>query len=77
MRDNRGFYGDSFQDKEMDWEVTFQDEREDDYCIRLNFRLSQGFRGHPGVEEIIVQRTWSVRSRHIVVPPLRSGGSSR
>ena len=73
-RDNQDFYGRRYRRRELAWDVLGQEEREDAYHIRLSYQPARGFRGDPGVEQFIIERSGAVQSRRIVSEPRRRGG---
>ena len=68
-RDNTGFYGAEYAEVRLVWEVLSQDEGEDFYDIKLSFRPSGRYRGEPGVEQFIFDKTGELRVRQILDEP--------
>ena len=76
-RDNRDFYGSAYSKINLVWEVISQDEGEDYYDIRLSFRPAGRFRGEPGVEQFIIDKTGSIEIRQILDEPTGLGQPRR
>ena len=76
-RDNRGFYGRAYAGLTLAWEVTSQEEGqeegEDYYDIRLSFRPAGRFQGQPGTEQFIIGKTGSIELRQILGEPTGMG----
>ena len=72
-QDNTDFYGSAYSRINLVWEVISQDEGEDYYDIRLSFRPAGRFRGDPGVEQFIIDKTGSIEIRQILDEPTRMG----
>ena len=68
-RDNTEFYGPRYARVSLVWEVTSQEEGEDFYDIRLSFRPAGRFRGEPGVEQFIIDKTGDIQLRQILDEP--------
>ena len=68
-RDNTDFYGPTYGGVNLVWEITSQEEGEDFYDIRLSFRPAGRFRGEPGVEQLIIDKTGNVQLRQILDEP--------
>ena len=68
-RDNRAFYGGSFAELDLVWEVIGQDESDDNYEIRLTFRPAGEFRGRLGLERFTFDKTGELRLRSLVRRP--------
>ena len=75
-RDNTDFYGRTYGGVNLVWEVTSQEEGEDFYDIRLSFRPAGRFRGEPGVEQLIIDKTGNVQLRQILDEPSGIGRPS-
>ena len=75
-RDNTDFYGANYSRVNLVWEVTSQEEGEDFYDIRLSFRPAGHFRGEPGVEQLIIDKTGNVQLRQILDEPSDLGQPS-
>ena len=60
-RDNQEFYvdilGPTYSGVNLVWELLSQEQNEDYYEIRLSFRPAGRFRGEPGVEHFIIDKT--------------------
>ena len=72
-RDNTEFYGPRYARVNLVWEVTSQEEGEDFYDIRLSFRPAGRFRGEPGVEQLIIDKTGNIQLRQILDEPSDMG----
>ena len=68
-RDNSGFYGSAYARVSLVWEVLSQEEGEDFYDIRLSFRPAGRFRGDPGIEQLIIDKTGAVQLRQVLDEP--------
>lgn len=68
-RDNFDFYGPSYDGVTLVWEVIGTEESEDNYDVRLSFRPSGRFRGEPGVEQLIFDKTGALRIRQLLDEP--------
>ena len=68
-RDNTDFYGTRYARVTLVWEVTSQEEGEDFYDIRLSFRPAGRFRGDPGIEQLIIDKTGNIQLRQILDEP--------
>ena len=75
-RDNTDFYGPTYRGVNLVWEITSQEDGEDFYDIRLSFRPAGRFRGEPGVEQLIIDKTGSVQLRQILDEPSDLGQPS-
>ncbi len=73
-RDNQDFYGRRYRKRALAWEVLAQEEREDAYYIRLSYQPARGFRGDPGVEAFIIDKSGPIQSRRVLSDPQRKGG---
>ena len=76
-RDNRDFYGPAYSRINLVWEVFSQEEGEDYYDVRLSFRPSGRFRGDPGVEQFIIDKTGSIEIRQLLDEPSSLGQPAR
>ena len=76
-RDNKDFYGPAYSRINLVWEVISQEEGEDYYDVRLSFRPSGRFRGEPGVEQFIIDKTGSIEIHQILDEPTGLGQPSR
>ena len=76
-RDNQDFYGPAYSRINLVWEVTSQEEGEDYYDVRLSFRPSGRFRGEPGVEQFIIDKTGSIEIRQVLDEPSSLGQPAR
>ena len=76
-RDNTGFYGPSYARVTLVWEIINQEETEDYYDFRLSFRPAGRFRGEPGVEQLIIDKTGNIQLRQILDEPSDLGGTAR
>jgi len=72
-RDNTDFYGPSYAGVRLVWEVLSTEESDDYYDIRLSFRPSGRYRGEPGVELFIYDKTGGLRVRQILDEPTALG----
>ena len=72
-RDNTDFYGPSYAGVRLVWEVLSTEETDDYYDIRLKFRPAGRFRGEPGVEQFIFDKTGSLRIRQMLDEPTGLG----
>ncbi len=70
-RDNTDFYGPRYSGAALVWEVISEEQSEDYYDIRLSFRPAGRFRGRPGVEQFIIDKTGSIEVRQILDEPSR------
>ena len=68
-RDNTDFYGPRYARVTLVWEVTSQEAGEDFYDIRLSFRPAGRFRGDPGIEQLIIDKTGNIQLRQILDEP--------
>ena len=68
-RDHTEFYGRRYARLTLVWEVISQEETEDYYDIRLSFRPAGRFRGEPGVEQFIIDKTGAIELRQILDEP--------
>ena len=76
-RDNRNFYGRRYRRRELVWEVISQQESEDYYDIKLAYRPAGRFRGEPGAEQFIIDKTGDIRVRQILEEPSELGQPGR
>ena len=76
-RDNTDFYGPAYSRVTLVFEVVSQEEGEDYYDIRLSFRPSGRFRGEPGLEHFIIDKTGNIQVRQILDEPSTLGGPAR
>ena len=76
-RGDTAFYGRAYAGTNLVWEVTGEEEDEDFYDIRLSFRPSGRFRGEPGVEQFIIDKTGAVQIRQILDEPTGFSGPAR
>ena len=67
--EDRSFYGPRYGSRDLVWEVTSAQETEDYYDIKVFFRPATGFRGDPGLEEPIIDKTGVVAMRQILNQP--------
>ena len=72
-RDNTDFYGPAYSRINLVWEVISQEEGEDYYDIKLSFRPAGRFRGDPGIEQFIIDKTGSIEIRQILDEPTGMG----
>ena len=72
-RDNTGFYGPAYAGVRLVWEVVSAQESDDYYDIRLSFRPSGRYRGDPGVEQLIFDKTGDLRVRQMLDEPTELG----
>ena len=72
-RDNTDFYGPRYARVTLVWEVTSQEAGEDFYDIRLSFRPAGRFRGDPGIEQLIIDKTGNIQLRQILDEPSELG----
>ena len=68
-RDHTEFYGRRYGRLTLAWEVISQEESEDYYDIRLSFRPAGRYRGEPGVEQFIIDKTGAIELRQILDEP--------
>ena len=68
-QENPDFYGPAYSGVRLAWEVTSQEEGEDFYDIRLSFRPAGRFRGEPGVEQFIIDKTGDIQVHQILDEP--------
>jgi len=68
-RDNRDFYGSTYSQGDLVWEVVRQEESEDYYDIRLSYRPASGFVGKPGIEQFTIDKTGPITLRQILSHP--------
>ena len=76
-RDNTDFYGPAYSGVNLVSEVVSQEEGEEYYDIRLSFRPAGRFRGEPGVEQFIIDKTGDIQVRQILDEPSTLGRSAR
>ena len=67
-QDNRDFYG-RFAKRELVWEELTAEESEDYYRVRLSYRPARWFRGQPGVELFVIDKTGPIELRQILSEP--------
>ena len=68
-RDNPEFYGERYSGIRLVWEVTSEEDWDDFYEIRLSFRPAGRFRGEPGVEQLIIDKTGNIEIRQMQDEP--------
>ena len=68
-RDNTEFYGSTYDGVRLVWEVLSAEDGEDYYEIKLSFRPSGRFRGEPGIEQLIFDKTGALRMRQMLDEP--------
>ena len=68
-RDNPAFYGARYSGTNLVWEVDSQEEGDDYYEIHLSFRPAGRFRGEPGKEQFIIDKSGDVRVRQLLDEP--------
>ena len=68
-RDEPGDYGRRLSGVQMVWEVISSEEGEDYYQIRLSYRPAGRFRGRPGLEQFIIDKSGDIRIRQILDEP--------
>ncbi|MCI0794520.1 MAG: hypothetical protein J4O03_13745, partial [Chloroflexi bacterium] len=68
-RDNAGFYGPGYANRELVWDELSAEEGEDYYRIRLSYRPVRGFRGKPGVELLAIDKSGPIALRQILSEP--------
>ena len=76
-RDHADLYGPSYVGVRLAWEVISAEEGEDYYDIRLSFRPSGRYRGEPGEEQLIFEKTGELRVRQILDEPSELGRPAR
>ena len=76
-RDHADFYGPSYVGVRLAWEVISAEEGEDYYDIRLSFRPSGRYRGEPGEDQLIFEKTGELRVRQILDEPSELGQPAR
>ena len=76
-RDNTDFYGPAYSGVNLVSEVVSQEEGEDYYDIRLSFRPAGRFRGEPGLEQFIIDKTGDIQVRQILDEPSTLAGPAR
>ena len=74
-RDNTDFYGPEYQGVRLVWEVVSTEETDDYYEIRLSFRPAGRYRGEPGIEQFIFDKTGDLRVRQLFDEPLAATGT--
>ena len=65
-RDHTDFYGPRYAGVRLAWEVLSTEESEDYYDIRLSFRPVDRFRGEPGLEHFIFDKTGELQMRQVL-----------
>lgn len=73
-RDHPDFYGTQYQGVRFVWEMLSAQETEDYYEVRLSFRPAGRYRGEPGVEQLIFDKTGELRVRQLLDEPAPSPG---
>lgn len=68
-RDNRDFYPSVYAGIRLIWEVLVAEESEDYYDIRLSFKPGGGFRGNPGIEQLVFDKTGELQLRQLLEEP--------
>ena len=68
-RDNADFYGPAYANINLVLEVVSEEEGEDYYDIRLSFRPAGRFRGDPGLEQFIIDKTGNIEIRQVLDEP--------
>lgn len=71
--ENPDFYGPAYSGINLVREVTSQEEGEDYYDIKLSFRPAGRYRGEPGVEQFIIDKTGAIEIRQILDEPTGMG----
>jgi len=72
-QENRAFYGRRYRRRELVWEIVDEEEDEDYYRIQLSFRPAARFKGTPGTEQFVIERTGEIRLRQLLDEPVRQG----
>ena len=68
-RANPEFYGRRYTRQALVQEVASSEESEDYYQVRLSYRPAGRFRGQPGVEQYLIEKTGEVRLRQLLDEP--------
>ena len=68
-RNNPDFYGDRYSGIDMVSEPISAEDHEDYYDIKLSFRPAGRFRGEPGIEQFIIDKTGSIEVRQLLDEP--------
>ena len=78
-RDNTDFYGSKYREINLAWELVNNTEGDDYYDVTLKFRPAGRFRGDPGLEQIVMDKTGIIQFRQIMDEPtdLRATGAAR
>ena len=74
-RDNTDFYGPEYQGIRFVWEVISAEESDEYYEIRLSFRPSGRYRGEPGIEQFIIDKSGDLRIRQLLDEPQAEPGT--
>ena len=69
-RDNTDFYGPKYEGVYFAWEFKSAEETEDYYEINLSFRPAGRWRGEPGLEQFIFDKTGELRVRQLFDEPI-------
>jgi DNA-binding beta-propeller fold protein YncE len=72
-RDNTDFYGPAYEGVRLVWEVVSTDDGEHYYDVKLSFRPAGRFRGEPGLEQFIFDKTGQLRIRQLLDEPAGIG----
>ena len=72
-RDNTDFYGPRYAGFSLVWEVVNTEETDEYYDIRLSFRPAGRFRGEPGLEQFIFDKTGNLRMHQLLDEPTGLG----
>ena len=75
-RENRDFFGRRYRRGELVWEIVDEEEDEDYYRILLSFRPAVRFKGSPGTEQFVIEKTGEIRLRQLLDEPVRQGVSN-
>jgi hypothetical protein len=68
-RDNTDFYGPSFAEVRLVWEVLSTEESDDDYDITLSLRPQGDSSGRPGQEQFFIEKEGGVAYRQVLALP--------
>ena len=72
-RENPGYYaemlGESYANVNFVWELVSQEEDDDYYDIKLSFRPAGRFRGEPGLEHFVIDKSGNIEMRQILDEP--------
>ena len=71
-REHTEFYGRSYAESSLVWEVMSQEDVGDYYEIKLAYRPSGRFRGEPGVEQFTIGKTGTIELRQILDEPVEN-----